>query len=278
MPEWPAPGDPPDWELLSSLFSEESSYRHRMGLRRASAKEFYEPTIAGPAIRAEKQAILDRAGERHTLVTPEGHAAAVEFARLLGLPSEVASETNDDVQRTFNQRLGLTLEPDLMLVQPPDWSLVWANVCFPSRWSLEGKLRRPLTWIHDPVPSLNAQLGHKIATFFSRLAPGEGWRRANWGLSVSAIRNQHPDEPIPTLGTATPPDQIFVRVEDQHLLKLPGTGAIAFGIRIANFAWIELMRRPEIAASLRKKLRSMSPDITLYKGLERFIPSIQEKL
>ncbi len=40
-------------------------------------------------------------------------------------------------------------------------------------------------------------IGGKIATFFARLAPGEGWRRANWGLSASCARNQHPSRTGP---------------------------------------------------------------------------------
>ena len=190
---------------------------------------------------------------------------------------EAAPETDDGGRQAFNQQLGLLLEPDLLLVQPPDWSLVWANVCFPSRWSLEGKLRRPLAWIHEPVPGLNAELAGKIAMFFSRLAPGEGWRRANWGLSASALRNQHPDEPIPRLGAAIDPGSVFARVEDQHLLKLPGCGAIAFGIRITTFAWGEVMRLPNVGGPLIEDLRSMSPEVAKYKGLEEFIPPISKK-
>ncbi len=276
-PEPTVASDPRDWELLASLFAQGGAYRHRMGLRRFPTTEFYAPTPAGQAIRSEKEAILGRAGERHTLVTPEGHDAATEFARLLHLPAGAAVATDEAGRRAFNRQLGVVLEPDLLLVQPPDWSLVWANVCFPSRWSLEGKIQRPLMWIHDAVPNLNVELADKIGTFFARLEPGEGWRRANWGLSASALRNQHPDEPIPALEATTEPERVFIRVEDQHLVKLPGTGSVAFGIRIASFAWADVMARPTIAGFVVKKLRSMPDEITRYKGLERFISAFKEK-
>ena len=261
----------PDWELLASLFGP-GDYRHRMGLRRAEASEFYAATSAAVAIQSEKRSILDHHGARHTLVTPEGHRAAVEFARMFGLPT-AEQETPQD----FGRRLSLALEPDLLFVQPPDWSLVWASVCFPSRWSLEGKAQRPLAWIHAAVPALNSELGNKIATFFARLPPGEGWRRANWGLSASAQANQHPEEAIPPLTAGTAPGGIFVRVEDQHLLKLPETGTIAFGIRIRSFAWEAVLRDQTVATHLLGKLRTMSPEIARYKAVADFVPRSTEE-
>ena len=268
--------DPPDWDLLSALFAQGGSHRHKMGLRRADAREFYAATAAGPAIRREKQAISLRHDHRYTVVTREGHQAAVEFARLWGVPAGEPVTDDEAGWQIYNWRLGLALEPDLLIVQPPDWSLVWANVCAPSRWSLEGKARRPLSWIHDAVPGLNNELGSKVATFFSRLPAGEGWRRANWGLSASCRRNQHPTEPIPALDSTSTPDQIFLRVEDQHLLKLPETGAIAFGIRIASFAWSAVRQNEAIAGCLLDQLRTMPPEVALYKGLGDVIPKILE--
>ena len=270
--------DPPDWDLLSALFATGGGYRHRMGLRRADAREFYAPTAKGPTLRDEKRAILERHGERHTLTTPEGHRAAVEFAVFSALSADGLGEDDEGARQAFNRRLSLALEPDLLFVQPPDWTLVWASVCFPSRWSLDGKTRQPLAGIHEAVPGLNPALGSKIATFFARLRPGEGWRRANWGLSASARRNQHPDEAIPPLTAGTVADQIFIRIEDQHLLKLPGSGAIAFGIRITNFAWSEVMRNPAIAVPLLQMLRSMSPELARYKAVDDILPGISEKL
>ena len=249
-----------------------------MGLRRADAAEFYALTNAGPTIRREKRAILERDFERRSVITREGHRAAVEFACHLGLP--IAEDLPDDEPSwpLYNRRLSLALEPDVLLVQPPDWSLVWANVCFPSRWSLEGKALRPLSWIHGVVPDLNAELGSKIEAFFTRMNPGEGWRRANWGLSASCQRDQHPDESIPALTAASPSEQIYVRVEDQHLLKLPETGVIAFGLRIASFAWSAVRQNHAIAASLLDQLRSMSPEIARYKAIIDVLPSMTENL
>lgn len=269
--------DPPDWDLLSALFAQGGRHRHKMGLRRADARGFYAATASGPAIRREKQTIFRRNDHRYTVVTREGYRGAVEFARLLDLPGEESVTDEEAGWQVYNWRLGLALEPDLLIVQPPDWSLVWANVCAPSRWSLEGKAQRPLSWIHDVVPGLNDELGSKIATFFSRLPVGEGWRRANWGLSASCRKNQHPTESIPLLDSTSTPDRIYVRVEDQHLLKLPETGAIAFGIRISSFAWSDMRQNEAIAESVLEQLRSMPPETVRYKALTDVIPKMLEE-
>lgn len=168
---------------------------------------------------------------------------------------------------TATRTLSLQVEPDFLLLIPPDWILAWASVCFPSRWSLEGKLHRPLHEIHFPVPGLNAELGNKIAAFFARLTPGEGWGRANWGLSASVNRNQHPSLPIPSLTTDTTTQETFVRVEDQHLLKLPRTGSIAFGIRVLSFRLSDVANDQQVLAGLLEKLQTVPPKTARYKGL-----------
>ena len=78
---------------------------------------------------------------------------------------------------------------------------------------------------------------------------------------------------IPPLTAKTALEQVFVRVEDQHLLKLPETGAIAFGIRILSFAWGAVMQNPVIAVPVLEKLRTMPPETAHYKAVADFIPS-----
>ena len=162
----------------------------------------------------------------------------------------------------------LALEPDYLLLAPAPWRLVWASVCFPTRWSLEGKAGHGLAEIHAPVPGLNEELSHRIDRFFDRLRPGEGWRRANWGLSTNDHANQHPRLPYTPLSEQTPLDTVHVRVESQHLLKLPATGAVAFGIRILHFPLAQVVaRRPSVVAGLIARLRTMPRAVAAYKGI-----------
>ena len=58
-------------------------------------------------------------------------------------------------------------------------------ICFPSSWAPEEKLGLPVHTIHDPVPTLNEQLGARIGKFLAGIRPGKAWERVNWGLSGS---------------------------------------------------------------------------------------------
>lgn len=250
--------DPPDWDLLASLFDAGSSFRHRMGLRRHAADDFYAPTAAATSIREEKRRILEAHSGLYTLSSAAGRDATSEFAGLLNLELPVDATVD---------ALSLAIEPDLLFVFPPDWTLGWASVCFPTRWTLEGKLHEPLGSIHAVIPALNEQLGRQITTFLDRLAPGDGWRRANWGLSGSTRRDQHPRLPYSGLTNESSAEETYIRVEDQHFLKLPMTGAIAFGIRIASYRLSDVADRPDIRAGLAEKLRTMPEAVAKYKGL-----------
>ena len=74
-------------------------------------------------------------------------------------------------------------------------------ICFPSSWAPEEKLGLPVHTIHDPVPTLNEQLGVRIGKFLAGIRPGKAWERVNWGLSGSPGLNQHP---APSLGLVCP--------------------------------------------------------------------------
>jgi len=270
-PEQPPPVDAPDWRLLRALFAEGEGFLHKMGVRRREFSEFYAPTADGSSLRRQKAALLGHGPSEYMAMAGAGLAVFREFAEALGhrAADSCGEEMPDWIDAT--RTLSLRTEPDFLLLTPPDWTLVWASVCFPSRWSLEDKLRRPLHEIHAVVPGLNAELGSKIATFFARMVPGEGWGRANWGLSASPARNQHPQLPVPTLTAWTRAEETFVRIEDQHLLKLSRTGGIAFGIRVLNFRLSEVLRDPFVTASLQEKLRTMPPDVAAYKGLTDYL-------
>ena len=263
--------NPIEWKLLARLFADEhASYHHRLSLSRIGAPEFYAPTTEAAPIREQKQAILaSAAADEYFFDCDEGLTAFLEFARKVSLP---ANATDPTLSRgSLNRAATLALEPDWMLLATPDWRLLWASVCFPTRWSLAGKGSRPLAEIHGIVPGLNAELGRKIDVFFGKLAPGDGWARANWGLSTSAERNQHPSRPYTALTDQTPMGNVFVRVESQHLLKLPESGAIAFGIRILNFPLAEVAECGQIVAGLKEQLRTMPGAVAAYKGIpEKF--------
>ena len=263
----PFPPSETDWQALAKLFADDQAvFRHRMAVSKGGFRAFYAPTREAAAIRAQKEAVLrlpDAA--QYFLETAAGEAAFHEFIRALGLPPDRAAAGLD--RSADNRAATLALEPDWLLLAAPDWRLAWASVCFPTRWSLAGKAGLPLPDIHAAVPGLNHELGRKIDVFFGRLPPGESWVRANWGLTASADRNQHPSRPFTPLSGGTPDAAVFVRVESQNFCKLPQTGAMAFGIRILNFPLAAVKDRPSVAAGLKAQLRTMPVEVAAYKGI-----------
>jgi hypothetical protein len=259
--------DEAEWKMLARLFADGTAgFRHHLGLARRDPREFYAPAGQATSIAVEKRAILaSPEADRHLFESAEGLAAAREFVPLTGcqLPEMEA--------RALNRAATLALEPDFILLAPPDWRLIWASVCFPTRWSLEGKGLQPIADIHAVVPGLNAELGHKIDVFFTRLKPEEGWSRANWGLSTSPDRNLHPRRPYTPLAGHTPLESVHLRMESQHLLKLPESGAVGFGIRISSFPLAAVADHPAILAGLKEQLRTMPAEVAAYKAIpERF--------
>ena len=256
-----------DWRALEKLFAGgPADFRHRLGISKGSVRDFYGATGEAAAIRAQKEAVLGLPdAAQYRVETAEGEAPLHEFTRALGLPAALTEAERDGPAR--HRAVTLALEPDWLLLSAPDWRLVWASVCFPTRWSLVGKAGLPLPDIHAAVPGLNGALGRQIGGFFGRLPPGEGWARANWGLTASPERNQHPSRPTEPLSGRTPAAAVSVRVESQHLYKLPQTGAIAFGIRILHFPWAGVRERPRIAAGLQSQLRTMPGEVAAYKGI-----------
>jgi hypothetical protein len=258
---------PADWNVLGRLFAvADAPYRHQLSLARCAQQDFYAATDAAESIHAEKRAILDSPeAAQYFFDSAEGLPAFHEFMALVVgplPPVEVAPG-----HAALNRLATTALEPDFLLLAPPDWKLVWASVCFPTRWSLAGKGLQPLPAIHAVVPELNAEIGRKIDVFFGRLAPGEGWTRANWGLGAGTARNQHPSRPDDPLSGSTPLQEVSLRLESQHLLKLPATDAIAFGIRILHFPLVEVLAQPAIAPALKERLRTMPSAMSAYKGI-----------
>jgi hypothetical protein len=255
------------WTVLARLFADEDApFRHHLGLSRSGAPLFYAPTAEAASIRCQKQEILDSTeADEYLFESAEGWPAFQEFVTLTGC--DMQRPAGPSTEKTDNRAATSALEPDFILLVPGAWTMVWASVCFPTRWSLAGKGLQPIAGIHAIVPGLNAELGRKIDVFFARLEPGDGWSRANWGLSTSAERNQHPLRPYVLLANDTPLARVYLRVESQHLFKLPGTGAIAFGIRILNFPLEAVAKEPGFVAGLTKRLRTMPAEVAAYKGI-----------
>jgi hypothetical protein len=276
---------------MPSHFLKPGDFRFDMGLRRGSLDYF---RTAGPAsLLAERQGQLQASPDNCAAALPGSEAMVretVEFADQVGggVPTAPSSHdarlrlsnTVNDQQRSppYLIHLGSTWEPDFVLL---DEALrVQAGcVCFPSFWSLPEKLGKPIDLVHAPVPGLNEELDTKIRTFLNKLKPNEVWERWNWGLAATPELNCHPLMQRPRLSETATLDGTWFRVEHQSLVRLPGTGAILFGIRVIVRTLLEEMQAsPEFASALRQQLQTMPESIADYKGLSACRGSLMAQL
>ncbi len=129
------------------------------------------------------------------------------------------------------------------------------------------KLGQPMRAIHTPVPGLNSALEKQIDTFLTRMQPGQAWLRENAGFSRDSEKNHLPTRPRHPLDATVTSDEVFIRVEQQLLYKLPTSGAILFGIRVEVVPLVTLLSDVDVKARLRRMLDTISPEATQYKGL-----------
>ncbi|HWN97077.1 MAG TPA: heme-dependent oxidative N-demethylase subunit alpha family protein [Methylomirabilota bacterium] len=259
---------------FSELFPDED-YRFHMALQRGTTEEFFKPTSANAALMAERRRWLRSEPRVYSACLPECSSLLNEcIALALGWrtlsESECAAVMAQPAPAQRCLRLGEIWEPDFLLLHPDAtgaFHLLGGCVAFPSSWSLEEKIGKPIEAIHGPVPGLNAQLGRSIHSFLGKLSAGETRLRHNWGLSRSPELNQHPNRALPRLDASVQLNEVWLRVERQALVRLPHTAGILFGIRIEMHPLTELRRDALAAARLVRALRTMRIETAVYKGL-----------
>jgi len=252
----------------AELFPDED-YRFHLALRRLDPAEFFADP--DPAALAERRQWLAADPARHLAFLPAAAPLLAEFRKLASawVPRLRAGPAEAPDGEAL-LRLAWQLEPDLLLLgrgAGDTFTLQAGAVCFPSSWSLAEKVGGGLEAIHAPVPGLNPGLGPPIAQFLAKLRPGLGYGRANWGLAATAERNLHPALARPRLSGSTPPDHLWLRVEEQLLAALPEAGGILFAIRIRIVPVAQVLADPAARPGFLRALRTMPAAVAAYKGL-----------
>jgi hypothetical protein len=254
---------------LDDLFPD-ADYGFRLRFEQKPAAEYFAPTERQEEILTQRRQWLESTPSRCVgSFLPEGGALIEETVALAkSFGHLVAEEGLSAAQQLV--RLGEQWEPDFLLlrtVSDGKIRLLAGCVCFPSSWSLEEKIGRPIEEIHEPVPGLNTAIGPQIYRFLSKLRPGTAWLRSNWGLSRSPELNQHPVRRLPRLDERVEPNEVWMRVEDQALVALPVTGGILFGIRIANHPFTEILKDRSLSSRFVRALETMPEAVAQYKGI-----------
>ena len=255
----------PDWTRSFP----DADHRWVMGLRpEEEATAFFAQQDATGAMLAERATWLAHDAEKYAAVLPDSERALEETAAMARTWGHLRTETVSETETLL--ALGRAWEPDIVWMHPDGSGthrLAGGVVCFPSAWALREKLGRTMAEVHAPVPSLNAELGRQIDTFLQKMTPGAVWRRENWSLSRDGALNHHPSHQRPRLDETITPDEVWLHLEHQLLMKLPLSGSVLFGIRVEVVALREVMTDPTAAARLARLVRTMGEEAAAYKGL-----------
>jgi len=175
---------------------------------------------------------------------------------------------------------------DLLLLAPrrqndsddPSWYLEAAALAFPAHWVLAEKMGQPMQMIHQPVPHYDERLSRPVDRFFTAMKIGPISSRMNWSLQIG--RDLFTPRRISRKAAANNDDfhQLFLRVENQTLRKLPDTGYIAFTIRTHMLPMTLWQDDRDALQSMADMMQNMSPATKLYKGVPLYEPLVRRAL
>jgi hypothetical protein len=161
------------------------------------------------------------------------------------------------------EELARTVQEDLCILRRTDdgWILRAAAVCFPSYWSLQEKMGKPLGEIHGPIPN------DKLDGLEQEI-PVE---RFNWTLTPdeqlhqpSSKRNQ-----IGVFDGHSIAWKIFIRTERQTFMKLRNND-ILFTIRTYLNSLVTACQDKELALGLHSSIVNTPPELSQYRGINKF--------
>ncbi|CAN5424986.1 DUF3445 domain-containing protein [soil metagenome] len=178
--------------------------------------------------------------------------------------------------------IGAQVQEDIVLLDQREGVLYGdaGLVTFAADWSFGFDVGMTFLEIHGPVPRLYAEgVITRAHEFLKRLQPGESFRRTNWTLTIGR-RLDVSTELYPEWG----PDRdavlalddeefgrlVHLRVEVQHLIRLPESGAVMFLIRtyllpLADLAGVEHWR-----LRTADVLEELPQDMADYKGIAKY--------
>ena len=175
---------------------------------------------------------------------------------------------------------------DLLLLAPrrqnnsddPSWHLEAAALAFPAHWVLAEKMGQPMQMIHQPVPHYDERLTRPVDRFFTAMKIGPISSRMNWSLQIG--RSLFTPRRVSRKAAANNDDfhQLFLRVENQTLRKLPVTGYIAFTIRTHMLPMTLWQDDRDALQSMADMMQNMSPATKLYKGVPLYEPLVRRAL
>jgi hypothetical protein len=175
---------------------------------------------------------------------------------------------------------------DLLLVRERDGRLHFdaGAVTFAAAWSVSFDVGMDMYEIHGPVPRMTGSgMTARAEQFLLRLPADQVFRRVNWNIAASPTRKYDIAlESLPEWGRDMAAalrqgdaiENCQFRIELEHFIRLPMTGAVTFNIRTFMTSLAEVRRYPKYAEQLATILAELPDDLATYKGFIDLIPDM----
>jgi len=255
--------------LQTSLAFDWTALRPLPGVRPLDMADWLISDDAFAGQMAERERLLRDARDAVLALDPGAMAAAQELLSMVldhGYPGASSRALRPDGVSVAIDRdqplatLGRLVQQDFCLMEKrgDQHVLTGAVLCFPAGWMLGEKFLRPLTDIHIPVASYDAQIGRRVQRLFDGLQPGRPLWRFNtlWYAApdLHQPRSEHDRRPERGQRSAA-----YLRCERQSLVRLPETRAVAFGIHTFVLAQARVPQDLMHALSLSDPPKAVSP-------------------
>ena len=175
--------------------------------------------------------------------------------------------------------IGGQVQEDIVLLDQRDGDLFGdaGVVTFAADWSFGFDVGMTFLEIHGPVPRLRETgVITRAREFLMRLQPGETYRRTNWTLTIGrrldvSTELYHEWGPDRTAIQAVSDEEfgrlVHLRVEVQHLIRLPESGSICFLIRTYMLPFADLAVFEPWRQRAAKVLAELPDDMADYNGI-----------
>jgi dimethylamine monooxygenase subunit A len=173
---------------------------------------------------------------------------------------------------------------DLFLLEPRAGSLVLEGAAstFAGSWSPIFDLGMTFHDLHGPVPRLHGMgIVERSERFLLDLPPGEIVRRTNWSMHDAgdldaSLENAHHHDPTrrDALIASGEFGELRLRIEVQHLVRLPMSGCLLFLIENQLCPLAAVATVPAWANQLASVLEHLPDDIAAYKNLAPHRPQV----
>ena len=182
--------------------------------------------------------------------------------------------------------VGRQVQEDLILLNDKN-EVIAGQLCFPSGWALQEKIRKHFLEVHEPLPSVTNPMIQSENKFIEKITVGKSFSRNNWGFrlrnqldlsSKHSVAYRESLKAISQLSREEFGEKIFLRVEHQTLTRLPKSNFILFTIHTYNSSLKEEIANQERTKTMLSFLKDVPKELIEYKVMTPIYDRLMEYL